>query len=67
MTEEMVGISGQCRGEDGKPQQFPVQATFFSFFRQIRFEILVLRLLCIVKFIIFEDKTIFQKSGINYE
>ena len=51
------------RGEEGQPHQSLVRATFSSFSRPSHLEILVLRLLCVLKFPILEDKTIFKKSG----
>jgi len=51
---EMLG-----RGEEGQPQQFLVRATFSSFSRPSHLGILVLRLFCVKKFAILEDKTIF--------
>ena len=53
----------QERGEEGQPQQFLVRATFSSFSRLSHLRILVLRLFCVKKFAVLEDKTIFQKSG----
>ena len=50
-------------GEEGQPQQLLVRATFSSFSRPNLLEILVLRLLCVERFLILEDKTIFNKSG----
>ena len=47
----------------GEPQQFLVRATFYPFSRPSQLGILVLRLLCVLKFTILEDKTIFKKSG----
>ena len=47
------------RGEEGQPQQLLVRATFSSFSRSNHHEIPVLRLLCVEKFQILEDKTIF--------
>ena len=51
------------QGRKGQPQQFLVRATFSSFSRPSHLEILVLRLFCVLKFLILEDKTIFFKSG----
>ena len=45
--------------EEGQPQHCLVRATFSSFSRPSHLEILVLRLLCVWKFLIFEYKTIF--------
>ena len=50
-------------GEEGQPQQLLVRATFSSLSRPNHLEILVLRWLCVEKFLILEDKTIFNKSG----
>ena len=50
-------------GEEGQPQRFLVRATFSSFFRPSHLGTLVLRLFCVKKFPILEDKTIFLKSG----
>ena len=50
-------------GEEGQTQQFLVRATFSSFSSSNHLEILVLRLLCVEKFLILEEKTIFNKSG----
>ena len=47
------------RGEEGQPQQFLVRASFSSFSRPSHLGILVLRLFCVKKFSILEDKTIF--------
>ena len=52
-----------CGGEEGQPQKLLVRASFSSFDRPNHFEILILRLLCVEKFLILEDKTIFKKSG----
>ena len=46
------------RGEKGQPQQFLVRA-IFSFSRPSHLGVLVLRLFCVLKFPILEDKTIF--------
>ena len=51
------------RGEEGQPHQSLVRTTFSSFFRPNHLGILVLRLFCVKKFPIIEDKTIFFKSG----
>ena len=48
-------------GEEGQPQQFLVRATFSPFYRQSHLGILVLRLLCVLKFQILKDNTIFLK------
>ena len=50
-----------CRGEEGQPQQFLVQATLSSFSCSSHLGILVFRLLCVLKFPILEDTTIFYK------
>ena len=50
-------------GEEGQTQQLLVRATFSSFSHPNHLEILVLRLLCVDKFLILEDKTICNKSG----
>ena len=50
-------------GEEGQPQKFLVRATFSSFSRPSHLGILVLRLFCVKKFPILEDKTIFIKTG----
>ena len=48
------------RGEEGQPHQSLVQTTFSSFSRRPNhLGILVLRLFCVKKFPILEDKTIF--------
>ena len=47
------------RGDEGQTQQFLVRATFTSFSRPSHIEILFLRLLCALKFLIHKDKTIF--------
>ena len=47
------------RGEEGQPQQFLVRATFSSFSRPSHIEFIVLRLLCVFKFLILEDEAIF--------
>jgi len=47
-------------GEEGQAQQFIVRATFSLFSRPSHLGILVLRILCVLKFPILEDKTIFK-------
>ena len=62
----VVALSKICQadwlaigGEGVKPQPFLVRATLSSFSHPSHLEILVLRLLCVLKFLILEDKTIF--------
>ena len=50
-------------GEEAQPQKFLVRATFSSFSRLSHLEILVLRLLCVFKFLNLENKAIFKKSS----
>ena len=50
-------------GEEDQPEQLLVRATFSSFSRPNHLKILVLRLLSVEKFLILEDKTIFNKYG----
>ena len=46
-------------GEEGQPHQSLVRTTFSSFSRPKHLGILVLRIFCVEKFPILEDKTIF--------
>ena len=48
------------RGEEGQPQQILVRATLSLFSRPSHLEILVLRLVCVLKFLILEDKLFFK-------
>ena len=54
-----IFIDPNAGWEEGQPQQLLARATFSSFSRPNPLEILVLRLLCVEKFLILEDKTIF--------
>ena len=51
------------RGEEGQTQQFLVRATFSSIYRPSHLEILVLPLICVLKFLILDDKAILNKSS----
>ena len=62
----VVALSKICQadwlaigGEGVQPQPFLVRVTLSSFSHPSHLEILVLRLLCVLKFLILEDKTIF--------
>ena len=56
VTQTQVQV---LRVEECQSQQFLVRATFSSFSRPSHLGILVLRLFCVLKFPILEDKTIF--------
>ena len=57
---ELIFVFGLW-GEEGQLQQFFFRATFSSFSRPSHLEILVLWLLCVLKFLILEDIKLFFK------